>query len=94
MASGKKLVSPSLNMFSNVTKAFGHTSKAYCCSVMHLKPLVMGPRAFSDASKVFSEGMLFSKWHVYNISSLPTLFGYCVSCTVWYYYGKWYNEPK
>ena len=54
MASGEKLVSPSLNAFGYVSKTFGHASKAFYDAC----------RAFSHASGTFSERS--GRWHVYD----------------------------
>ena len=53
MTSGEKFISPSLNMFSNVSKAFGNASKSVQSCVQSIKSM-------------FSKGAMFNKQHVYN----------------------------
>ena len=53
-------MSPSLNMISNASKAFGHASKVFsnASKAFNLKHLVKLVRAFSHASKAFSHASL------------------------------------
>ena len=58
MASGEKLVSPSMNMFTNVFKTFSHASKPFCHVI----------KLFSYTSKPFSHAFNkhLVKRHIYN----------------------------